>query len=222
MTWTKYGPNALLFRFSEKIGDDAFYRGRALSVELEERPLMGLVEFVLGLNTVLLEFDPALVPDVEAIAPDLIIRLKLGMKRRVPPPQLKEIPIVYDGPDLERVASHNRRTVADVCRRHTAIVYKVYVLGFTPGFPYLGDLDRRIHTPRLASPRPRVPAGSVGIGGEQTGIYTVESPGGWNLIGRTPDKIFDPNRSTDESNRLAMFLLKPGDRVRFVPSNFPR
>ena len=218
MIWTKYGPNALLFRFSEKVGDDAFHRGRALAADLEERPPMGLVEFVPGITTVLLEFDPTLVPDVESIAPELAVRLKIGLKRRVPPAQLKEIPIIYDGPDLERVASLNRLSVADVCRRHAAPLYKVYVLGFTPGFPYLGDLDRRIQTPRLAAPRTRVPVGSVGIGGEHTGIYTVESPGGWNLIGRTPDKIFDPKRSTDESNRHSMFLLKPGDRVRFVPS----
>ena len=218
MIWTQYGPNALLFRFSDKVGDAALYRCRAIMADLEERPPIGLVEFVPGFNTILLEFNPALVPDVAAIAAEMVVRLKIGMKHRVPPVPTKEIPIVYDGQDLERVANVNRISVSEVCRRHAAVLYKVYLLGFSPGFPYLGDLDRRLHTPRLPSPRIRIAAGSVGIGGEHTGIYTVDSPGGWNIIGRTPDKIFDPNRSTGESNRLSMFLLKPGDRVRFVPS----
>jgi KipI family sensor histidine kinase inhibitor len=91
------------------------------------------------------------------------------------------------------------------------------MLGFSPGFPYLGDLDPRLHTPRLASPRAKVRAGSVAIGGEHTGIYTVESPGGWNIIGHTPLKIFDPARGASERNERAMFFLKHGDRVKFVP-----
>jgi inhibitor of KinA len=86
------------------------------------------------------------------------------------------------------------------------------MLGFAPGFPYLGDLDARLHTRRLASPRPRVAAGSVGIGGEHTGIYSVQSPAGWNIIGHTPAKLFDSN-----ADGAAMFFLRQGDRVKFVP-----
>jgi len=98
---------------------------------------------------------------------------------------------------------------------HCEPVYKVYCLGFAPGFPYLGDLNPRLHTPRLATPRTRVPAGSVAIGGEHTGIYSVESPGGWNIIGRTTVALFDPSRR-DEHDEAAAFLLRAGDRVKFV------
>ena len=91
------------------------------------------------------------------------------------------------------------------------------MLGFSPGFPYMGDLDPRLHTPRLASPRTKVRPGSVAIGGEHTGIYTVESAGGWNIIGHTSVKIFDPTRAAADGRDKAMFFLSPGDRVKFVP-----
>jgi KipI family sensor histidine kinase inhibitor len=97
-----------------------------------------------------------------------------------------------------------------VVRRHAAPVYRVHFLGFTPGFPYLGGLDPRLATPRLDSPRARIPAGSVAIGGVQTGVYPVESPGGWRIVGRTPLRLFDPRWP-------APFLLAPGDGLRFVP-----
>ena len=100
----------------------------------------------------------------------------------------------------------------DVILRHTAPEYRVYLLGFAPGFAYLGDLDPSLVLPRRSSPRTRVPAGSVAIGGEHTGIYTTDSPGGWNIIGHTPLRIFDPDRSDE-----GMFWLKSGDRVKFVP-----
>ena len=113
------------------------------------------------------------------------------------------LPTVYDGPDLQRVADHTRLAAADVAQRHTAPVYTVAAIGFLPHFPYLLGLDPRLITPRRASPRPRVPAGSVAIGGDQTGVYPQESPGGWHLIGTT-----DPAQ---------LVTLKPGDRVRFEP-----
>ena len=114
------------------------------------------------------------------------------------------------GPDLERVASHNGLGPDDVVRIHAAGTYLVYMLGFTPGFPYFGGMSARIATPRLETPRQRVGRGSIGIGGHQTGIYPVESPGGWLLIGRTPARLFDPRSD-------APFLLAPGDQVRFEP-----
>ena len=105
-------------------------------------------------------------------------------------------------------------TARDVAELHSSTLYKVYLLGFSPGFPYLGDLDSRLHTPRLPSPRTRVPAGTVAIGGEHTGIYSVEGPGGWNIIGHTKVKLFDPSSDGPE-----MSLLRQGDRVRFVPTS---
>jgi len=122
-----------------------------------------------------------------------------------------EIPVIYNGVDLERIAELRQLTMREVVELHSATIYKVYMLGFSPGFPYLGDLDARLHTPRLPSPRTRVPAGAVAIGGEHTGIYSVEGPGGWNIIGHTKIKLFDPGR-----DGAGMFLLRQGDRLRFA------
>ena len=134
-----------------------------------------------------------------------------AVRGKAPPGPVKEIPVRYEGVDLGRVAEHNRITVEQVVKYHTAPWYKVYLLGFAPGFPYLGELHHKLVTPRLERPRPRVEAGSVAIGGEQTGIYSVASPGGWNIIGRTEIRIFDPALSNEDS-----FFLKQGDRVRFT------
>jgi KipI family sensor histidine kinase inhibitor len=123
-----------------------------------------------------------------------------------------EIPVSYggdDGPDLDFVAAHLGLTPAEVITRHTAAEYRVAMLGFAPGFPYLLGLDPALAVARRATPRTSVPAGSVGIGGAQTGIYPQASPGGWQLIGRTALRLFDPQRA-------APSLLAPGDRVRFV------
>jgi inhibitor of KinA len=217
MKWIPYGPNALLVQFADRVGDEAFDRSRAIVAELERRPPPGLSEFVPAFVNILLEFDPHQVPDATVIAPDLVRRLEAAATTKLPVSPAFEIPVIYDGPDLARVAELNRLTTDAVCELHAGTTYKVYLMGFSPGFPYLGDLDRRLHTPRLSSPRPRVPAGSVAIGGEHTGIYSVDSPGGWNIIGRTPARMFDPERRESVSGEAAMFLLKPGDRVRFVP-----
>ena len=113
------------------------------------------------------------------------------------------------GPDLDFVSRHCGLTQAEVIALHSAGEYPVYMMGFTPGFPYLGGMDRRLACPRLETPRTRIPAGSVGIAGEQTGIYPLESPGGWRIIGRTPLRLFDLQREPP-------CLLAPGDMVRFV------
>ena len=212
MKWMHYGPHALLLRFADRLGDETFARGRAIAAALERHPPPGLIEFVPALTSVLLEFDPREVPDVNAVAPDLTVQLERAAKLKLPAAPLHKIPVRYDGPDLERVAQVNRLNVAQVCELHAARIYKVYMLGFAPGFPYLGDLNPRLHTPRLPAPRARVAAESVAIGGEHTGIYSVETPGGWNIIGRTPVKLFDPMRENE-----AMFQLRAGDRVKFVP-----
>jgi inhibitor of KinA len=214
MEWRFYGADAVLIRFADLLSDETFKRGRALADDLERHPPPGLIEFVPAFTTLLLEFDTRVQPDLAAVMPELITRLEKVARQSLPPAPVREIPIVYDGPDLERVAKLNQLSVEQVCRRHSEPVYKVYCLGFAPGFPYLGDLHASLRTPRLASPRPRVPAGSVGIGGEHTGIYPIESPAGWNIIGHTPLTLFDPSRE-DEDQR-EMFLLKPGDRVKFV------
>jgi len=125
-------------------------------------------------------------------------------------PREHRIPVIYDGPDLEEVAQRTGLDVRGVITRHSDRWYSVYLVGFVPGWAYLGELDPRLVLPRRAEPRPRVPAGSVAIGGAQTGVYPLVTPGGWHLIGRTPFALFDPN--ADPPARLA-----PGDRVRFAP-----
>lgn len=124
--------------------------------------------------------------------------------------ELVIIPVLYDGEDINRVANHCGISAQEVVNRHSSTVYRIYMLGFSPGFPYFGGMDQSIATPRLQTPRLKIEAGSVGIADQQTGIYPIESPGGWNLIGRTPLKLFDPTSQSP-------FLLASGQMVRFVP-----
>ncbi len=205
-----YGPNAWLICFADEVGDLAFERGRAISRELEENSPGGLREYVLAYTSVLLIFGEPNVKHVQRPISQVIEQLEKILDRRVPSAEVKEIPVRYEGPDLARVAEHNGISESEAIEIHSATVYKVYMLGFAPGFPYLGELDSRLHTPRLESPRAKVPAGSVAIGGEHTGVYSVPNPGGWNLIGSTEVKLFDPGNEEGE------FYLRAGDRVRFT------
>ena len=170
----------------------------------------GVHEVLPGMNNLTLLFDP-----LEIEASELEIQVFAAW------PQLAataiegrqiEIPVRYggeDGPDLADVAAHTGLTPAEVVQRHAAADYIVYFLGFLPGFAFMGGLPTSLATPRRAEPRTAVPARSVGIGGEQTGIYPLVSPGGWQLIGRTSIELFDPKNEPPT-------LLRPGDRVRFV------
>ncbi|AMM25364.1 5-oxoprolinase subunit PxpB [Variovorax sp. PAMC 28711] len=170
----------------------------------------GVHEVLPGMNNLTLLFDPA-----QAEATELEMQVFAAW------PQLAgatiegrqiEIPVRYggdDGPDLIDVAAHTGLSPAEVVRRHAAGEYVVYFLGFLPGFAFMGGLPPELATPRRSEPRVAVPARSVGIGGEQTGIYPLASPGGWQLIGRTPLELFDPKNEPPT-------LLQPGDRVRFV------
>ena len=212
MSIVPYGPNAWLLTFADEANDEAFERGRRISRKLESDPPVGLREYVPGYRNVLLIFgDPTVEHQswpIEQVAADL----DACATETMPAPPLKEIPVTYDGPDLERVARHNSLSCDEVVKIHSSCIYKVCLLGFAPGFPYLGDLDERIHTPRLETPRTVVPAGSVAIGGRHTGIYSVPNPGGWNLIGTTNVPLFNPEEHVDEEK----FYLRPGDRVKFV------
>jgi len=118
---------------------------------------------------------------------------------QIPPSEVLEIPVLYggeEGPDLAFVAEHNGKTQEEVIKIHTSTEYLIYMLGFTPGFTYLGGMSDEIATPRLKTPRVKIPAGSVGIAGSQTGVYPIDSPGGWQLIGRTPVRMYDADRET--------------------------
>jgi len=124
-----------------------------------------------------------------------------------------EVPVQYGGEygiDLDSVAAYLQLSPAEIIRIHSEMIYTVYMMGFTPGYPYMGKLNERLVMPRLETPRTRVPAGTVAIAGLQTGIYSIASPGGWNLIGWTPLKLFDPVSNSP-------FLFAPGDEVQFIP-----
>lgn len=211
MTLTRYGPDAWLLRFAERVDESAFVLARRLVAGLERQSPPGLAEFVPAFTTLLLRFRAGQTPDEAALR-----HASEGWQSGGASPEASrrvELPVHYAGPDLLRVAEHAHLTPDEVIERHAAATYRVHCLGFAPGFPYLGGLDPRLHTPRLASPRPRVPAGSVAIGGEHTGIYSIASPGGWNLIGQTSEALFKPEADSLET----MFRLRAGDRVRFHP-----
>jgi len=211
------GDSAILVTFGETIDLGTNRRAHALAQLLQSEPLDGLGEAVPGYTTLLVYYDPLaleyrrVLEWVQARA-GRAAALEQAGQALLPEPRRVEVPVIYGGergPDLAFVAEHNRLSPEEVVRLHSGRDYPVYLVGFTPGFPYMGGLDERIAAPRLPSPRQHVPAGSVGIGGQQTGIYSVDSPGGWRLIGWTPLKLFDPNLEPPA-------LLAPGDVVRFV------
>lgn len=213
---TAHGPHAWGVRFAERADEAAFLRGRSLAAGLSRTlDTLGparLREIILAPTSLLLDFDPGHPPLDAAALPAWIARASTDAAAPEPE-RTVDIPVHYGGPDLERVARQAGLDAEAVIERHHQAVYRVLCLGFAPGFPYLGGLDPALATPRLPSPRPQVPAGSVGIGGDHAGIYSIASPGGWNLIGRTPTALFDPH--APDLDR--MFHLRPGDHVRFVP-----
>jgi inhibitor of KinA len=176
-------------------------------------PPAGVTDVVPGYASLLVAYDPlrADPAQVEAwIGGALAAGGDVADAR--PPARRVELPVCYDpelAPDLAPLAAEKGLSVDELAALHAGGEYRCYLLGFRPGFPFLGGLDARLHAARLPSPRLRVPAGSVGIGGRQTGVYPVESPGGWRLIGRTPLRLFDPARPEP-------FLVRAGDTVRFV------
>ena len=170
----------------------------------------GALEVVPGMSNLAVEIDPA-TADLDRLLKDL---RKGWLKSDAVAPRSRriEIPVQYGGaggPDLDEVSRYAKLPAEEVVRLHSGGEYTVFCLGFLPGFAYLGGLDKRLAMPRLAEPRLIVPSGSVGIGGEQTGIYPSASPGGWRLIGRTSSRLFDPSRNSPS-------LLLPGDTVKFV------
>lgn len=205
------GDSAVLITFSDQINLAVNQRILRLAQRLRASPQRGLVEVVEGYITLMITYDPLELN--YAAVENLLQQLLDEREEGLPNPHRVEIPVIYGGmhgPDLAFVAEHNQLSIEDVIRLHAGRDYPVYMMGFMPGFPYLGGMDPQIAAPRLETPRSRVPAGSVGIAGEQTGIYPLDSPGGWRLIGRTPLRLFDPSREPP-------FLLNPGDVIQFVP-----
>jgi 5-oxoprolinase (ATP-hydrolysing) subunit B len=175
-----------------------------------------VVEVVPGMNNLTIVFDP-LAADASLLAAELAAAWERAELAHPASSEI-EIPVCYGGefgPDLADVATHTGLDPQEVVKRHAQAEYIVFFLGFQPGFAYLGGLDPSLHTPRRAAPRIQVPAGAVGIGGAQTGVYPAASPGGWQLIGRTELSLFDPGRTPPT-------LLQPGDRVRFTIAGVER
>lgn len=212
------GETALLLRFGTSIDAALNARVHEASQMLRSAHLPGILDIVPAYATLALRYEPSLWTDGHETSPWRNIAAAVRAIFRTPPAgttsesAIVDVPVCYGGefgPDLDVLARHAGFDAAEVVARHVAADYHVAMIGFAPGFPYLLGLDPALHMPRRASPRTRVPAGSVAVGGAQTGIYPSASPGGWQLIGRTPAVLFD-------AQRMPPCLLAPGDRVRFV------
>lgn len=205
------GEDALLLHFGERI--DAAINARVHAADQRIRQALPQLETIPAYASVLLRFDPFVWSDDagqtphQAVTQAVLLALQHA-EHELASPRRIEIPVFYDGEDLAALAQHAQLSVEQAIARHTGGDYQVAMLGFAPGFAYLLGLDPALAMPRRAEPRLRVPAGSVAIGGSQTGIYPKPLPGGWQLIGRTPLRLFDPTAPSPS-------LLRPGDRVNF-------
>lgn len=210
------GINSVMLRFHHPISQELNRRLHYLAQALRQHPHLHLTDIVTGYTTLLLEYDLLQIDHVRlcrALEPLITELLKSNLDTAATAAPPVEIPVLYSldtGPDLPLLATHTGLSIEAVIACHSETVYRVYTLGFAPGFAYLGDLDPRLSLPRRATPRPRVPRGSVAIADRQTAVYPQTSPGGWHLLGRTPLRLFDAEREPPS-------LLQPGDSVRFVP-----
>jgi len=205
------GDSAATIEFGNEISTELNDRAVAFANHLTSRPFDGLTEAVPAYASVSVFYDPR-ITQFNTVKVELEECAESIGHAESKSSRLVEIPILISNegsPDLTRVAEHAALSTEAVLEIFLAETYRVYMLGFLPGFAYMGEVDRRIATPRLETPRTKVPKGSIGIAGRQTGIYPLESPGGWNIIGRTNLQMFDP--ASDQP-----CILKPGDEVRFV------
>ena len=206
------GDSGITVEFGNEISETVKSRVTAFAARLEREKTEGILEIVPTYRSASVYYDPSVISYKSLVT--LIERVlntsdKSGHEEKT----VVEIPVWYSresGPDLEFVASHSGKTEDEVIAIHSRPEYLIYMLGFTPGFPYLGGMDESIAAPRLETPRVKIEAGSVGIAGSQTGIYSLDSPGGWRLIGKTPVKLFDIKREKPT-------LLESGQYLKFVP-----
>ncbi|OMF24424.1 kinase inhibitor [Paenibacillus sp. FSL H8-0548] len=220
------GDSAIIIRLGSSIDEETNRIVMNLSRRFEEKPFAGLIECVPSFVSVAIHYDPLLVKRsraaaelqhatiFETVCARVQTYLSLGqLNASGQAARTIEIPVCYGGehgPDLGLVAEHNGLTEEEVIAIHAGGIYLVHMLGFAPGFPYLGGMSERIAAPRHQTPRTIIPQGSVGIAGKQTGVYSIATPGGWQLIGRTPLALFRPQDEIPS-------LLRPGDSVRFKP-----
>jgi inhibitor of KinA len=206
------GDRGLLIQLEQRIDEEINQQVLRLAQEIQSLQISGIEEIVPAFASLAIYYNPFVISYRE------LLQLLRGIKGPSKTTTVQEtkrvvsIPVLYGGdrgPDLTFVAEYHGITAEEVIRLHTGDIYRVYMLGFSPGFPYLGGLTPRLHTPRLATPRVKVEAGSVGIAGSQTGIYSLSTPGGWRIIGHTPVPLFDPTNDQQPT------LLQAGDYIRF-------
>lgn len=217
--------NAIIIDLGGSIEEAALKKLRTITAYLDKNPFPWLTEYVPAFTTVTIYYDPLKVLEIQPgiqlpydfVSQQLSSHLKDLKTDKMSPQRVVSIPVCYGcyfGPDLEYVAHYNNMSVQEVIEIHSANEYIVYMIGFSPGFPYLGGMSERISVPRRSSPRLKIPAGSVGIAGKQTGIYPIETPGGWQIIGRTPINLFRPDV-------MPPSLLQAGDKIKFTPISYP-
>ena len=205
------GDDSILVKFGEEIDSKINSKVLSLSSYLSNNKIPEIKDFTVGYSTVLIFYDSLNISHYLFLKKIREIVTKKLKKNKIYDQKVIEIPVLYSkefGLDLDSVSKQTGLILEEIIRLHTNKEYIVYTMGFTPGFPYLGGLDKKLTVPRLKKPRIKVEKGSVGITGTQTGIYPIESPGGWNIIGRTPIELFNSN--SDSPSRL-----KPGDKVKF-------
>lgn len=228
-TVSSLGEKAIIIRFEQKISEDVHRHVFYIQHCIEQEKLVGVIELVPAYCSIVIHYDPYLVwqhnkqKGIELMPSTYMLTtiesLVHAAKHReaeqfdAQSTRIVEIPVCYGGQygaDLQDVAQHNNLSTDEVIAIHSGHLYFVHMLGFAPGFPYLGGMDKRIAMPRKAIPRPAIAAGSVGIAGEQTGIYPISTPGGWRIIGRTPLQLFKPEHDMPT-------LIQAGDYIKFIP-----
>ena len=212
--------NAISLEFGNDINEETLERISGLNQCIKRNPFVGLLSTIPAYTTLTLYFNPVgLMNDSSLKGSTTLDKISryiktINVETNSDQEMYREIiniPVCYDpkfGFDLQELSSFHQLKKEEIIEIHSSTVYTVYMIGFVPGFPYLGGLSEKLTTPRKQNPRPAIPAGSVGIAGQQTGIYPLETPGGWQIIGRTPIKLFDVNRQQPS-------LLKVGDKIKF-------
>ena len=206
------GDTGLIVEFGEGIDPDINKKVRTMAAAVKNRKPDGIIEIIPTYRSLLFIYDPVQTQprQLMALIEELESTIDTVGEQSV---QVIEIPVCYGGDfglDMENVKASSNLSTEEVIRLHSRPEYPIYMVGFTPGFPFLGGLDERLFTPRLTTPRLVVPAGSVGIANNQTGMYPIDSPGGWQIIGRTPLTLFAPKKKKP-------FLYKAGDKIKFIP-----
>jgi KipI family sensor histidine kinase inhibitor len=206
------GDKGLVVEFGNEISEAVNKKVRNLYLAIHKSQISGIYEMIPTYRSLLIQYNPIEIEVNKLI--EILVEIENSLDSiDLPKPRIIEIPTIYGGEfgeDLKFVSEHSGMSENEVIKIHSSVDYRIYMLGFSPGFPYLGGMSEKIETPRLKTPRTKIPAGSVGIAGKQTGIYPMESPGGWQLIGRTPLKLYNPKSETP-------IILQAGDYIRFVP-----